>query len=77
MQNWYLVRTKSGGERTAQGQLQHVVERTLLPLGKIQVRQRGRAFQRIQPPSSHAIYLHSFVWDAPLGKFDIRRAFGT
>ena len=49
MQNWYLVRTKSGGERTAQGQLQHVVERTLLPLGKMQVRQRGRAFQQISP----------------------------
>jgi len=49
MQDWYLVRTKTGGERTAQQQLQHVVERTLLPLGKTQVRQRERTVQRIAP----------------------------
>jgi len=49
MQNWYLVRTKTGGERTAQQQLQHVVEHTLLPLGKTQVRQRERTIQRITP----------------------------
>lgn len=47
--NWYLVRTKTGGERTAQKQLQHVVERTLLPLGKTQVRQKERTFQRVAP----------------------------
>jgi len=49
MQNWYLVRTKSGGERTAQQQLQQVVEHTLLPLGKTQVRQKERTVQRIAP----------------------------
>jgi transcriptional antiterminator RfaH len=49
VQNWYLVRTKTGGERIAQQQLQHVVERTLLPLGKTQVRQKERTFQRIAP----------------------------
>ena len=49
MQDWYLIRTKTGGERVAQNQLQHVVERTLLPLGKMQVRQRDRTFQRIGP----------------------------
>jgi transcriptional antiterminator RfaH len=49
MQDWYLVRTKTGGERTAQHHLQQVVERTLLPLGKTQVRQRERTFQRIGP----------------------------
>jgi transcriptional antiterminator RfaH len=49
MQDWYLVRTKTGGERTAQQHLQQVVERTLLPLGKTQVRQRERTFQRIGP----------------------------
>jgi transcriptional antiterminator RfaH len=49
MQAWYLIRTKVGGERTAQEQLQHTVERTLLPLGKMQVRQQDRTFQRIGP----------------------------
>jgi len=49
MQHWYLLRTKTGGERTAQAQLQHVVERTLLPLGKMRLRQRERTFQRIGP----------------------------
>ena len=49
MQNWYLIRTKTGGERTAHEQLQHVVERTLLPLGKMPVRQRDRIFHRIGP----------------------------
>jgi len=48
-QDWYLIRTKTGGERTAQKQLQGVVERTLLPLGNMQVRQRDRTFQRIGP----------------------------
>jgi transcriptional antiterminator RfaH len=49
MQEWYLIRTKNGGESTAQKQLQHIVERTFLPLGKMQVRQRDRTFQRIGP----------------------------
>jgi transcriptional antiterminator RfaH len=49
MQDWYLIRTKTCGERFAQNQLQHVVDRTLLPLGKMQIRQRDRAFQRIGP----------------------------
>ncbi len=49
MEDWYLVRTKTGGERTAQEQLQHVVERTLLPLGKMQIRQGDRIFHRVTP----------------------------
>lgn len=49
MREWYLVRTKAGGERTAQQQLQPVVRLTLLPLGKTQVRQKGRTFERIGP----------------------------
>lgn len=49
MQDWYLVRTKTGGERMAQQHLQNVVQRTLLPLVKTQVRQRDRTFQRIAP----------------------------
>lgn len=49
MREWYLVRTKAGGERTAQQQLQPVVKLTLLPLGKTQVRQKGRTFERIGP----------------------------
>jgi hypothetical protein len=49
MYNWYLIRTKTGAERTAHEQLQHVVERALLPLAKTQIRQRDRTFQRISP----------------------------
>jgi transcriptional antiterminator RfaH len=49
MNNWYLIRTKTGAERIAHQQLQHVVERTLLPLAKTQIRQRDRTFQRINP----------------------------
>jgi len=49
MQDWYLVRTKTGGEKVAQEQLQRVVERTFLPLAKMQVRQRDRTFQRVCP----------------------------
>ena len=49
MDNWYLIRTKTGAERIAHAQLQHVVERTLLPLAKTQVRQGDRTFQRISP----------------------------
>jgi transcriptional antiterminator RfaH len=60
MEDWYLVRTKTGGERTAQEQLRHVVERTLLPLGKTQIRQRDRTFHRVTPifPS----YLFAFCF---------------
>ena len=60
MQEWYLIRTKIGGERAAQKNLQHVVERTLLPLGKMQVRQRDRTFQRIGP--IFPCYLFAFFW---------------
>jgi transcriptional antiterminator RfaH len=49
MQDWYLLRTKTGGERTAQAQLQRVVEHTLLPLAKMPIRQRDRTFQRVSP----------------------------
>lgn len=49
MQDWYLVRTKVGAERIAQAQLQHVVDRVLLPLARMQIRQRDRIFHRIGP----------------------------
>jgi transcriptional antiterminator RfaH len=49
MRGWYLIRTKTGAEKAALERLQHVVERTLLPLGNMQVRQRDRTFQRIGP----------------------------
>jgi transcriptional antiterminator RfaH len=49
MHNWYLIRTKTGAERTAHEQLKHVVERTLLPMAKTQLRQGDRTFQRINP----------------------------
>jgi transcriptional antiterminator RfaH len=49
MYNWYLIRTKTGAERIAHEQLQHVVEQSLLPLGKTQIRQGDRTFQRISP----------------------------
>lgn len=49
MQDWYLLRTKTGAEKTAQAQLQRVVERTFLPLGKMPIRQRDRTFQRVSP----------------------------
>lgn len=49
MQDWYLVRTKPGCERVAQTYLQTIVDRTLLPLGKTQLRQGNRIFHRISP----------------------------
>lgn len=49
MQNWYIIRTKTGSERTAQQQLNNIVERTLLPLAKTQIRQHGRIVLRIAP----------------------------
>lgn len=49
MHSWYLIRTKTGAERTAHEQLKPIVERTLLPLAKTQIRQGDRIFQRINP----------------------------
>src|SRR5579859_4245416 len=49
MKDWHLIRTKTGAERTAQEQLKPVVDRTLLPLAKTQLRQGDRTFQRISP----------------------------
>jgi transcriptional antiterminator RfaH len=49
MQNWYLLRTKTGGERVAQQRLTGVVESTLLPLGKMQLRQQERMIERVVP----------------------------
>ena len=58
MKDWYLVRTKTGGERTAQGQLQQVVDRTLLPLGKSPIRQLDRVFYRITPIFPSYIFVY-------------------
>ena len=49
MNEWYLIRTKTGAERSAQEHLKHVVDQTLLPLAKTQLRQGDRIFQRISP----------------------------
>jgi transcriptional antiterminator RfaH len=49
MRDWYLVRTKSGAERTACEHLQHVVDRVLLPLATTPLRQKDRTFQRTGP----------------------------
>lgn len=49
MLDWYLLRTKTGEERRAQQQLGGIVERTLLPLGRMRVRQQGRDVWRIAP----------------------------
>jgi len=49
MQDWYLVRTKAGAERTVREQLQHVVDRVVLPLANMPIRQKDRTFQRIGP----------------------------
>jgi len=49
MQNWYLIRTKTGGERTAHKQLERIVDRAILPMAKTQIRQGTRTFQRISP----------------------------
>lgn len=49
MQDWYLVQTKPGNERIAQAHLKTIVDRTLLPLCKTQVRQRERTFDRVSP----------------------------
>ena len=49
MQDWYLIRTKTGAERIAHAQLRPVVDRVLLPLAKMQVRQRDHTYQRISP----------------------------
>ncbi len=49
MREWYLLRTKTGEERKAQRYLDGLVEGTLLPLGKTQIRQRSGAVERIAP----------------------------
>lgn len=49
MQDWYLIRTKAGAERLAQEGLQRIVDRTLLPLAKMPVRQRGHTYHRVGP----------------------------
>lgn len=49
MHKWYLIRTKPGMEMTTQRHLRNIVERTLLPLGNTQLRQKGRVFQRTAP----------------------------
>jgi transcriptional antiterminator RfaH len=49
MREWYLLRTKAGGERKTQEHLHDIVEETLLPLGKMPVRQGDRTFERISP----------------------------
>ena len=49
MNDWYLIRTKTGAERTAHEQLKHVVERSFLPLARMQIRQGDRTFHRVSP----------------------------
>jgi transcriptional antiterminator RfaH len=49
MSHWYLIRTKTGGERMAEQQLARFVDSTLLPLGKMQIRQQDRVFERVAP----------------------------
>jgi len=49
MSHWYLLRTKTGGERIAEQQLSRFVDSTLLPLGKMRVRQQDRSFERVAP----------------------------
>jgi transcriptional antiterminator RfaH len=49
VQDWYLVQTKPGSERIAQAHLKTIVDRTLLPLCKTQVRQREHTFDRVSP----------------------------
>ena len=47
MSDWYLLRTKTGCERIAQEQLRNIVERTVLPLGRMHVRQHDRTYERV------------------------------
>ncbi len=49
MTNWYLLRTKVGGERMAQDHLRTIVERTFLPLGTTRLRQKDRLVERVGP----------------------------
>ena len=49
MPEWYLLRTKVGEGRKAQGQLLGIVESTLLPMGRSRIPQRGRMVERITP----------------------------
>ena len=49
MNEWYLLRTKTGEERKAEALLGSVVDRTLLPLGKTKLRLYGRVAERLSP----------------------------
>lgn len=49
MTEWHLIRTKTGTERTAHEQLKGVVERSLLPLARTEIRQGDRTYQRVSP----------------------------
>jgi transcriptional antiterminator RfaH len=49
MPEWYLLRTKVGEERKAQGQLLGIVEDTILPLARARIPQRGRMVERVTP----------------------------
>lgn len=55
---WYVIRTKTGGEREAQRQLTTIVEHTLLPLGKMQVRQQNRIVERVGPLFPCYLFAH-------------------
>jgi transcriptional antiterminator RfaH len=47
--NWYLVRTKAGEERIAQGHLAQLAGDLLLPLLKVRVRRWGRMVDSVAP----------------------------
>ena len=49
MSHWYLLRTKTGAERIAERQLANLVESTLVPLGKMQIRQGTRMVECVAP----------------------------
>ncbi len=66
MSHWYLLRTKSGGERLAEQQLAKLVESTLLPLGRTQIRQRDRTIERTVP--LFPCYLFAFFSLAALAR---------
>jgi transcriptional antiterminator RfaH len=49
MRDWYLIKTKAGAEKTARDHLQHLVDRVLLPMVNMPLRQKERIFQRTAP----------------------------
>ena len=49
MKDWYLIRTKTGAEKIAHAQMEHIADRLLLPLARMPVRQRDRTFHRVSP----------------------------